>query len=336
MPHSPLSSSEESPKRNVTDVYHDRGEEYPKKKRKEHAIASRADRLDYLVVAYSLMTRRLPDGLARILEKGKMDRTTVLMSFKSVGTQLSLWWIIKKVLSYDQTIDIVTPSVNDVETLLLEMQDLFAPVKKTIPRAPVVLPTESPVKKITDAPRTFMGRPIVSPYVLAILDWLEVEAPKEEQDQESIPAQPTTLLTPWVSAVSDGVRSKVVPLLPAKEQPPRFQRPILPASPRRGYGRQHVGNIKWEVPFHLRAENTPPVIIATPVETSESVQPKYDIPDFDDMHGALKWLHERTHWHDLYRHIEWKLRDDLAVIAYLSQQDGELRAGLMKIKWKFK
>lgn len=66
-----------------------------------------------------------------------------------------------------------------------------------------------------------------------------------------------------------------------------------------------------------------------------SSKPQYNIPDFDDIREALIWLHQNEKWHDIYRHIELQLRDDLAVTAYLMQQDGELRAGLIKMKWKF-
>jgi len=63
-----------------------------------------------------------------------------------------------------------------------------------------------------------------------------------------------------------------------------------------------------------------------------SSKPQYNIPDFDDIREALIWLHQNEKWHDIYRHIELQLRDDLAVTAYLMQQDGELRAGLIKMK----
>ncbi len=95
--------------------------------------------------------------------------------------------------------DIATPSVDDVETLLLEMQDLFAPVKKVVYVAPIVeahLPPAISSPSTEIVPRTFMGRPVVSPYVLAILDGLQAEVPKApEPALETLPPHPETSQT---------------------------------------------------------------------------------------------------------------------------------------------
>lgn len=56
--------------------------------------------------------------------------------------------------------DIVAPSTRQIETVLLGMQDLFAPVKKVVYTPPAVptptSPPPEPVKERATEPRTFM------------------------------------------------------------------------------------------------------------------------------------------------------------------------------------
>lgn len=52
--------------------------------------------------------------------------------------------------------DIIAPSTRQIETVLLEMQDLFAPVKRVVYTPPVVPPPPEPVKERVTEPRTFM------------------------------------------------------------------------------------------------------------------------------------------------------------------------------------
>ncbi len=78
----PESLSSEPKKRTLDDVYAERGKEYPKRRQ---TLSNRAERSDFLIVAYALMTRRKSDALSIILSKTGTERATVLMSFKPVG-----------------------------------------------------------------------------------------------------------------------------------------------------------------------------------------------------------------------------------------------------------
>lgn len=66
----------------------------------------------------------------------------------------------KKVISYDMGEDIIAPSTRQIETVLLEMQDLFAPVKRVVYTSPVIpsptAPPPEPVKERVTEARTFM------------------------------------------------------------------------------------------------------------------------------------------------------------------------------------
>lgn len=301
-----------SQQRTYHDVCRERGHLYPL--RRGHAVRNVADRRDYLIVAYAMMTKNRKDALARIIGRSWTEKGEILRSFKWVEGQLGLWGIFQKVLSFDNHERIVSPAVAQIESLLLEIQDIF-----------------EPKKPIWTTPETFLGMEIVDPRILGAMGVVKTRhAPVEpirKVEPKPLPEAPKISTPLPVTRIAQKVTDV---FHPKSRQHPQFYPPVRPfrwSLKLRETPRPYIPPTPLNKPVHAAPLANAP--IPTKIETP------LPLPEFSDLSQALSWLREQKQWSALYQEIERRSFNEISLRALLQTKDSYLLRVLVRIQSSF-